>query len=52
VDGDYTGYELTGAYALTPTTALTVSYSDYKLDLDGSNFEFSGVTRIGVRLGF
>jgi hypothetical protein len=50
-DGPYTGFDVVGIYSATPTTAITLSYSDHTLKLEGKA-EFSGVTRLGVRLEF
>jgi hypothetical protein len=52
LEGDYTGYELMAAYAVTPATAVNFSFSSFTLDLEGDEIEFKNVVNLGLRFRF
>lgn len=53
IDADYTGYELSAAYAVHPLASLVLSWSNYKLDPDfAGEFKYKNIVSLGVRLDF
>jgi hypothetical protein len=51
-DIKYTGYELSGAYAVHPQASILLTWSDHELKIESDKLKFENVVSLGVRFNY